>query len=350
MHVEEIDSIEGFEALRAHWDATFAQDRCASIFVSWAWLRGWFDVTPFPWTVLAVREHERGRYVGFLPLSVRGSRNPLRVDHFREVHMAGEPAADYTGFVCSPECEDAVLKALALHVCTKMTWEQLRFCEVNDPRLDRFLSYFPGSFRRTDREGIACPFIPLPATFEQYLEETLGYETRKSLRKRIRQVERDCSIERLNGSNGDQLIDALMQLAGGRKREDQDPHTMRLHAPLRRCVQDGTAWVVLIRKREEPVAGLGCFIDRKFNSLCTYLTSYDEKFASLSAGRVVNAICIRDAIEMGLKTLDFLRGPEPYKMQFGAAVRHNRTVWIERPTLQTRVRKRVGALRQLLQF
>jgi hypothetical protein len=123
MQVCEIDDIAAFEAMRPDWDAAFAADVHSTPFVSWPWLRGWFEVTPHPWSVLAAREDTPSPWTCFLPISVRGSRSPLRVDHLREVHMAGEPTADYTGFVCPPEHQQRFVPALARHLSRNIGWD-----------------------------------------------------------------------------------------------------------------------------------------------------------------------------------------------------------------------------------
>src|SRR4030095_8096301 len=100
--------MDEFEALRSPWDGVFASDPNASVFVSWAWLRGWFETSPHPWTVLAARSDAGGPWMGFIPVSFCGGAI-YRFDRVREIRMAGEPAADYTGFVCEPSVEKAVI-------------------------------------------------------------------------------------------------------------------------------------------------------------------------------------------------------------------------------------------------
>ena len=48
-----------------------------------------------------------------------------------------------------------------------------------------------------------------------------------------------------------------------------------------------------------------------------YNSGFDPEHARLSPGIVLLAHVIRDAIERGVATFDFLRGEEPYKQAFG---------------------------------
>ena len=51
-----------------------------------------------------------------------------------------------------------------------------------------------------------------------------------------------------------------------------------------------------------------------------------------------------------LQVFDFVRGEEPYKFQFGARSRHNRTLIIERPTLQAALRRGISGVRDSLRI
>jgi len=353
MQVREIESIGAFEALRAEWDAAFALDAHASPFMSWSWLRGWFEVTPTPWTILAAREDSRLPWTCFLPISVRGSRSMLRVDHLREVHAAGEPTADYTGFVCPADLERQLIPALGRHLAEHAGWDILRFEEVNDARLPMFLSGFDEGFDVHERQGTPCPRIELPSTWEAFMR-TLSPATRNSLRKRMNRAERMFSITRLDrgASFGaiDRMIDPLTDLAVARTREHPDPNTWRLHAMLRWCARAGDVHMLMLWDGQTPVAGAAALIDRKAGSLGVYMTAFDERYSQHSPGRAALGIMIRDAIEKGYRVFDFLRGEEAYKLQFGAKSRHNRTLIIARPTLQATLRRGISGMRQSLRF
>ena len=69
---------------------------------------------------------------------------------------------------------------------------------------------------------------------------------------------------------------------------------------------------------------------------------------SSSVGAVAVALAIRDAIGMGMRVFDFLRGEESYKFQFGGVTHHNQTLVIERPTLQAALRRSISSVRKQL--
>jgi CelD/BcsL family acetyltransferase involved in cellulose biosynthesis len=116
---------------------------------------------------------------------------------------------------------------------------------------------------------------------------------------------------------------------------------------LRRCAEADLARMLMLWKGVTPVAGVASLVNRKRRSMCLYVTSFDEAFSPLSPGRVTVAL---DAIGQGMTEFDFLRGEEPYKFQFGAVSRHNRTLIVERPTLQAAVRRAITGVRETLRI
>ena len=65
----------------------------------------------------------------------------------------------------------------------------------------------------------------------------------------------------------------------------------------------------------EAAAMVLCFVAR--NQLLLYNSGYSPKFRDLSAGLASKVLCIRDAVERGMSSVNFLRGDEPYKYELG---------------------------------
>jgi CelD/BcsL family acetyltransferase involved in cellulose biosynthesis len=72
----------------------------------------------------------------------------------------------------------------------------------------------------------------------------------------------------------------------------------------------------------QDVASALCF---DYNSVrYLYNSGYNPDYAYYSVGLLLNALCLREAIEQGKTYFDFLRGPEPYKYHLGGL---NRTLY-----------------------
>ena len=65
----------------------------------------------------------------------------------------------------------------------------------------------------------------------------------------------------------------------------------------------------------EAAAMVLCFVAR--NQLLLYNSGYDPKYRELSAGLGSKVFCIRDAVERGMASVNFLRGDEGYKYELG---------------------------------
>jgi len=347
MRVNLIDQDADFDQLRPAWERAFDRDPNAPIFLNWWWQRGWRKVSPYPYAVLTITPTNASEPVAFLPVSIRGSANVLRVDHVREIHMGGDPGTDYNGLVCDPDHQDAAIAALVDHFSNHESWDRLMFKEVRDPRLLAIIERLPKDVADVfPRQGTCCPYTPLPPTWEEFQQQCLSYETRKSLRKKLRLCEDECRVTFMDSSNAAQHIEALVTLAKNRTRDDMDDNVHRCDRIFEWAAKGGIASILLVWHDQTPIAGMGAFIDKKANSFCFYLTGYNENYGHYSPGRVVNALAIRHAIDMGCTTLDFLRGDEPYKFQFGAQRRYNTHVVAVRKSLHSATRIAVENVRR----
>jgi CelD/BcsL family acetyltransferase involved in cellulose biosynthesis len=385
MNVEIVDDRERFAALGPAWNCTFKADPIATVFLSWPWLRGWIDVTSERWCVLAVREPmpsdsqelarsqrsngraaapcdpcdpcdqhgSRERYVGFLPLSIRSPRNRMRVDQCSELHAIAPNFADYTGLVCLPGHEEMVLETLAHFLTDHVRWDRLVLRDVNDSRINHLLAHLP--FEAVDFEnarGLCSPFIPLPGTWDDFLCNQLTPPMRKAIRKAMRVLDGgEYHVTQLQpGDDPKADIDRLMALAAHRPVHQDDPTLGASRLIFEHCAAAGLVSIVTLWHGETPVAAQGSFVDAKHRSLRVYLAGFDDRFASISPGRVLDAWCIRNAIERGFHEVDLLRGDEPYKFRLGAQRRYTRDVRVTRRSVGTAARLAVNRLRDALRI
>ena len=72
MHVDVITSRDALDRLRGNWEAVYQADPEAQLYMSWAWIAGWFERLPCQWFVLAAKEStESPDYIAFFPLQLR---------------------------------------------------------------------------------------------------------------------------------------------------------------------------------------------------------------------------------------------------------------------------------------
>jgi CelD/BcsL family acetyltransferase involved in cellulose biosynthesis len=287
-------------------------------------------------------------------MSPRGSRAAHRLDQVREIHTMGDPSADFRGFICDVARESAVIEAFADHLADDRAWDRLVLRDFLDPRLAGFLQRLrerdPG-LEIAEHEGNACPLLALPDSWEDYLSECLTQPSRKSLKKRLRLAEEaGCRLTSIADSNAAEQLEHLLRLSAMRGRNEKD-HLDRCRAIFESCIEHRCAEIFVLwlgKDGGQPAAAQGSFIDHHARSIGHYLTGYDEQFADLSPGRVMDAMCIRLAIERGWKAVDFLRGDEPYKHQLGARPRMTQHAFITRSGAMQKVRGAISGLRERL--
>lgn len=351
MEVDVIDDIRQFENVRSIWDRLYSEDPNATIFVSWAWMRGWIETINAPWLVLCTRSDKMSPYVGFLPLFLRNV-GKSKFHSFRELHMGGNPASDHTGFVCSPEHEENAIKSLAAYVQHRLKWDWLHMADVFDPRLNFFLkSFSTKGFDIQESDSTSCPYLALPETWDKYLNVALSQKGRRNIRRTLKNMDKLPNFHITDHQNGDfeSHVETLCQLAWAQQPQVISDRFRQVLPRFRLCSEVGSLWLKIFWDGQTPISALAGFIDRQKKTFSAYNTGYDSRYSKLSPGSAIFAYSIRDAIQNGYKGYDFLRGGEDFKLKrFGAEDRFNRNIIITRKSFwltAKNIKKRLKSLK-----
>lgn len=338
MRIDIIDTITGFEAVRDNWDQVFMEDPDAQHFLSWIWLKNYLSRRR-RWFILALRERDpEAPYVAFFPLRLITHLNEKTGLFYDEIIMAGNFAADYTGFIVRPDYEHHAIAGFASFL-KHQNWTDLKLEYFSGPagRREKMIEALRGPevmFRDSSPknseniDNTICPVIPLPASFDDYLEQRMSSQTRQKLRRFLRKVEGDdiyritmASPETIN-RDMDILFDLWRTKWSARKGAER---TERLIITTREmltdCFNSGNLEMPVLWHGDQPLGALANIVDRQKKAILFYITGRDENWKTPSPGLILHGYCIRRAIEEGFKTYDFLRGNEPYKYMFGVEER-----------------------------
>lgn len=334
MLIDVIDDFASFERLKADWDEVYDADPDAQFFLSWTWMSQWIPMLTGPWFILAAKPEEGAKYVAFFPLRWR-LKEDEKTGFYNEISMTGNFAADYTGFVCRPECDDRVISAFARHL-KRLNWRRINldYFRMKEPRLRAFLSNF--SDKRFEMKGLSrinkrdninnliCPAVSLPGDWDSYLATCTSSNMRQKLRRFLRQIESDSSF-RITHSHGETLERDLKTLLKfwvakwGHRKGDRLGNILRSNFNmLKRCGEVGHLLLPMLWRGDQPLGGLASLVDPQKKTILFYLAGRDESFNDPPPGLVLHAHSIRHAISQGFTTYDFLRGNETYKYSFGA--------------------------------
>jgi hypothetical protein len=353
MQIDVISDMQTLSSLQDNWDGVYEGDPEAQFFLSSVWLFKRLERLDSPWFVLAAKPNgDSTTYVAFFPLRLRlKMRNDG--EFYNEITMAGTPAADYTGFICTPDCQHDAIRAFANHLRT-LNWADLNLTNLlaSDQRLYSFLSCFPkDSFRtgvapQVNTDGIdncVCPRVKLPRDWESYLGNALSPNMRQKVRRFLKQVETSGEFRITHTAAGtvEYDIETLLRLWeakwGARKGERMESIRKVARVMLKDCFDSGSLFLPVLWKGGVPIGALASLIDTKNRSLLFYMGGRLEGLNNPSPGLVLHAYSIRTAIAAGFTTYDFLRGNEAYKYSFGAEERHVKCI-----VVRTRTAKNLG--------
>ena len=356
------------------WDALVARNPWATPFSGWAFQRAWWDgygANAYDETVAVVAADApsdgTAAPVAIVPLMHRHevesgdalTRTRLRGDTDADLTSVAPDAtaiffgasyhADYATILAAPDDLVDVAGALADHLAEAeaAAWDvvDLRRLRCGDPTADALAAAFgameiqQGWTLNVEREDV-CPVVTLPegVDLDGYLE-TLGKKARHEIRRKVRRAEAVGEI-RLDDSTdplGD--LEAFIDLhqrrwgaaglfpptAGG---EQSRVFIRRLFELAGR---DGPVRLTFLSVGGRRIAA-GIHLETRDGYLY-YNAGVDPDARELSPGVVMVHAYVQRAIADGKRRLDFLRGDEPYKYEWGA---------VDEPVQRLLVRRRAA--------
>lgn len=358
MRVDLFTDPQAFHTLRAEWEDLLARSFCDALFMRPEWAAAWWQVfgPEGGLRLLAVRDGD-GRLVGLAPLFLadvaadasqplpelsfeRPRPLPAATLHPTLLLVGGTEVSDYTDLVVdreqAPAAYAAILAALRERV-TGWEWIDLHNLPETSPTAERMRGLAAGCGLRAEAgQEEVCPYIALPATWEEYLA-TLGKKERHELRRKMRNVEQagDVRLVEVSGLAGlDEHMETFMALHEASTPDKagfmQDPRMRRFfHLVARMAMENGWLDLSFLAIDGRLAAGLLCF--RYGGAMLVYNSGCEpQAWPGLSPGIALLGYCIRRAIAAGLREFDFLQGSEPYKYDLGGRDRAVQRLLIRR--------------------
>lgn len=312
--------METGEVAAAEWAALWERCPRATPFQHPAWLLPWWRHVWRGGRQWWMALRDGGRLAGVAPLFVWGEP--------RCVSLAGSGESDYLDLLVEPEHARAgaamVLEYLARH---RDRWD---VCDLPDLRDDSPLpGAVPAGIAARVERCSACLVAPLPPTAEEWYD-ALCKRVRHNVRRAFNRVARAGGVlETASADNLEEWLAALFRLHAARWRERGEPGVLadgRMEAFHRDAARELLAAGLLrlygLRMPEGPAAVHYGFAGH--GRFYAYLDGFDPAYARLSPGTALIGRAIECAIAEGLAEFDFLRGPEGFKYEWGAADRTNR--------------------------
>lgn len=362
---------------RATWDRLAAANPWATPFSAWAFHRAWWDAygdNAHEQTLVAVSADAPpgAEPVAIIPLMHRHEVEPrdaelhttLRHEHgadltpvpptAKAIFFGASYHADYATVLARPEDLPAVADALVAHLAAatrpggpEQPWDvvDLRRLRCDDP----VASTLEAAFRRREaaedwtlnleREDV-CPVAALPAggTIEDHLA-TLGKKVRHEIRRKVRRAEAAGEVVLTESADPIADLEAFIDLHQRRWGADglfpETPGGASSRVLFRRLFElfgpGGALRLSFLTVGGARIAA-GAHFDTP-DAVLYYNAGVDPDARELSPGVVMVERLVRRALARGQRRLDFLRGNEGYKYEWGA---------VDEPVRRLLVRRRAA--------
>jgi CelD/BcsL family acetyltransferase involved in cellulose biosynthesis len=339
---------------QASWDRLVTATPCATPFSSWAFHRAWWDAygaNAHEQTLVALEGDE---LVGIVPLMHRHEVEPgdyaTTMRHGSHVRLTEIPAdakavffgasyhADYATVLCDPSRLPEVASATAGWLASpddpqhREPWDvvDLRRLKASDPAGPALRDAFqacPASdswMIEIEHEDV-CPVVTLPegATLDDYFA-TLGKHARHEIRRKVRRAEAAGDVRLTDSTDPLADLEAFIDLHQKRWGEDglfkPTPGGEQSRTFIRRLFElfgaDGPLKLAFLTVGDRRIA-TGISLESG-DEILYYNAGVDPEARELSPGVVMVARYVERALERGMRRLDFLRGDESYKYEWGA--------------------------------
>lgn len=307
-----ITTIEELELLAPEWSALWDRCTAATTFQRPEWLLAWLHLFR-PDSLWTVEIRRGGQLVGLVPLFLDDD----------SLYPIGAGITDYLDVLFDVAETASVVDAFYTLLRERRgEWSSLDFEQLRPLSPIFSATAFQGLVIETDEEN-ASPVLTLPESGDLHGVMSGGHL--KNLRYARRQMARAGNVEWILADAGtlDELLEALFRTHAARwgmrgeegmlmGDEIQSFHREAARGLLRR----GVLRLYGLRFNGRLVGALESFFEK--DSAYFYLHGFEPDVARFSPGIQLVGRFIDDAVERGIRRIDFLRGREEYKYRWGA--------------------------------
>jgi CelD/BcsL family acetyltransferase involved in cellulose biosynthesis len=307
-----ITTIEALELLAPEWSALWERCPTATTFQRPEWLLPWLHLFR-PDSLWTVEIRRGGQLVGLVPLFLDEE----------SLYPIGAGITDYLDALFDETQTASAIDAFYTLLCERRgEWSSLDFEQLRPLSPLFSATAFEGLVIETVEEN-ASPVLTLPENGD--LREVMSTGHLKNLRYARRQMERAGKVEWVLADRGtlDELLDALFRTHAARwgmRGEEgmlMGDEIQSFHREVALGLLDrGVLRLYGLRFDSRLVGALESFFER--DSAYFYLHGFEPAVARFSPGIQLVGHFIDDAVDHGIRRIDFLRGREEYKYRWGA--------------------------------
>ena len=315
--------ITSIQEVQADWESVLLECPADTLFLTPQWQQVWWDTFGDGRTMVGFSYHSSDGPAGDGVAAIA----PLAKSGGTVSFIGSQDTCDYNDFAIKPGYEpgfyQALLDCMEEKDCRLLRLDSLR---EDSPTLEHLpeLARGRGYTVEVEQEDVTSG-MDLPGTWDEYLA-LLNKKDRHELRRKLRRMDSQTDWRWYSVTEPAQVAERLGEFISlmRRSRADKDefmtPERETFFQNItQRMAELDQLKLYFLEMDGVTVATSLCFDYR--GSRLLYNSGYDPDYAYYSVGLLLNAMCLKDAIGLGLTYFDFLRGPEPYKAHLGGQQR-----------------------------
>ncbi|MBN2010338.1 GNAT family N-acetyltransferase [candidate division KSB1 bacterium] len=329
-----IEKITNFDDanLKHMWTELLAECQAPHIFLTYEWLSTWWESYGVG-KELAILVAKNGEtIVAIAPLMIVHQRfSPVKT-----IEFVGTGFSDYHDFIIR-EAHEEVLSAIFDYLDSigahAIRLRHIPEWSANLPVIRKVLNERYDAANVSDQEIVECPYIQFTGDWESYFN-SLPQKFRADVRRRIRRIEENGELKYIRVTGNDENITKYLEQVFDLHQKNWESRNFRCffsfaNSRNREFVKKITErfadknWytLLLLIFDDQIVAYTYGFTYN--NTVSLWNTSYDLEYVKFAVGKIVHRYLIEDYITNGFEKCDFMRGVEPYKMEWCNSVLKN---------------------------
>jgi len=337
-----------FFSMKEKWNELVLMNTGNSIFLTWEWLYSWWSVYGKGKDLFIILLYKRDELIGIAPF-YKDKITYCGIIQFQALKLVGDGSfdSDHLGLISKPGYEHAVaLSVVHFFKKTEKTWDFLFFCEL--PEQSIFYQIADLSFKwpqwHVNQEDVICPYIEIPATWDQYLK-TLKPRMRTKVRSLAKKLEKKYTVhfEKADAVHQHELkllsmfdLHAKRWETKGQRGVFHSENKKNFYYEMSSALSE-KGWLRLysLKVENKYVAHQFClyFHDRVY----LLQEGFEPEWFKDGVGNVLRSYVIKDCIENKIDVYDFLAGLSFHKESWGTKNQCNKKIVVGRLTARLHV-------------
>ncbi len=238
----------------------------------------------------------------------------------RQLTLIGSGISDYLDPPLEAAHQTGILRLLRQHLSTCADWD---ICDWQDLSQNTPFIVLLDELNGNTRDETPCSEITLAGAFDEFWQQRPRH-LRRNVRRYGQKAQQAGSLEFQVSSAADpDLLNALVQLHSARWKKRGEAGMIEanhsaafLRDITRQFAAQQMSRIFSLRFKDRIAAIILAFVYQ--GKAYGYLTAFDPAHEQFSLGSVLLFEALRYCYQQGIRTWNFLRGDEPYKLLWGA--------------------------------